>query len=245
MSSPARLRSAGTTGSPRWSDGTAVAVVCITAAVATTQTAAIPPRTVSCLAFIDAVPSFTGTGRRGRRIANNKAMIATRSGTTPTFTAVIQFLRSSTLRRSANCTSRNSERIVSNWARKPSIALTCSGVSTSTEPSGARGSWASFCSVSLSCWVSCCSLARNRWSASASILWIISNGRHETPRPRRSDSAAPPAICSTALIDEVAVVGEGLGDLLAEQRLLLDPVAVHQHVGVADQDDVDAAWSSA
>src|SRR5262249_14951697 len=114
-------------------------------------------------------PSLTGTGRRGRRIANINAMIATTSGTTPTLRAVTQLLRSSTLRRKANWTSRNSERMESNWARNPSIACICSGVRTSLLPSGARGIWASFCSVSLSSWVSCCSLARKRWSASASI----------------------------------------------------------------------------
>jgi hypothetical protein len=48
----ARVRSAGTTASPRRSDATVVAPVFITAAVATTLTIASPARTMSCLAFM-------------------------------------------------------------------------------------------------------------------------------------------------------------------------------------------------
>jgi len=70
--------------------------------------------------------NLLAVSRRGRRIANINAMIATTNGTTPTLTAVTQLLRSSTLRRKANCTSRNSERMDSSWARNPSIACICS-----------------------------------------------------------------------------------------------------------------------
>src|SRR5437763_12185934 len=97
---------------------------------------------------------FTGTARRGRRSANPRTKTATVTGTTPTLSAVIQLLRLSTSRRSANCTSRSSERTRSSWVRNPSIAFSCSGLSTSPAPSpvlaSAFGTCESFCSVSLS-----------------------------------------------------------------------------------------------
>ena len=54
-------------------------------------------------------------------------------------------------------------------------------------------------------------------SASASMCWIISNGRHDTPRPRRSDKCGAAGHLLDRVDDEVAVVGERLRDLLPEQ----------------------------
>ena len=62
------------------------------------------------------------------------------------------------------------------------------------------GSCDSLSCVSLSCCCSSCCLARYWASASASMRWISSNGRHDTPRPRRSARAGAPDISSTALI---------------------------------------------
>ena len=117
--------SPGSTRSPRRSEATLAALVRSTTAVAPTLTAASTARMVSCRVFMMRSPvlDLTGSGRRGRRNASPSTMMATVTGTTPTLSAVIQLLRPSTSRRSANCTSRSCARMPSSWARKPSIAF--------------------------------------------------------------------------------------------------------------------------
>ena len=65
----------------------------------------------------------------------------------------------------------------------------------------------------------------------------VVNGRCDVARPRIEIRSDEPVEIVDRVDEEIAVVGERVHELLAEERLDLHPQAVGQHVGVGDEND--------